>query len=351
MMRAGVIGVGSMGKNHARVYANMPGVKLVAVADRDPERVDRVASTYGVQQYTDYKEMLGREKLDVISVAVPTRAHAPVALDVIAHEVNCFVEKPIALTVEEGRQIVQAANDQGVKLSVGHIERYNPAVMELKHRLEMGHIGRVFQIYARRVGPSPGRIEDVGVVFDLATHELNIMEHLIGAPIKMMYAETEQEIHEYHEDLLLALLKFQNGTVGGLDINWLTPKKTRELSIIGERGMFLLNYLTQELYFVENNYTNGQWEGLVALIGVSEGQRIKYEIRRQEPLSVELSAFVHAVQDGAPPRISGEEALRAVYLASKLLLSGREERIVLLDKEGNGDRVPFRERFAHTYLR
>ncbi len=348
MIRAAVIGVGSMGRNHARVYANMAGVQLVAVADMKDAKAKHIASTYGVRSYLDYREMLAQEQLDVVSVAVPTRDHASVARGVIEQGLHCFIEKPIALTVEEGRRIVRAANESGVKLGVGHIERYNPAVVELKHRLAAGQLGRVFQIYAHRVGPSPGRIEDVGVVFDLATHELNVMEHLIGSPIITMYAETEREIHEYHEDLLSALLKFEDGTVGGLDINWLTPKKTRELSVIGERGMFLLNYLTQELYFVENNYTNGQWEGLVALMGVSEGQRVKYEIRRQEPLSLELQAFVHAVQEDRPPLVSGEEALRAVYLASKLVLSGKEERIIRLDKEGNGDRVPFSTCFAQV---
>jgi predicted dehydrogenase len=162
---------------------------------------------------------------------------------------------------------------------------------------------------------------DVGVVFDLATHELNIMEYLIGSPIQTLYAETEQEIHANHEDLLSGLLKFANGAVGVLDINWLTPTKIRELSILGERGMFHVNYLTQELYFYENNYANG-WEGMVALMGVSEGRITRYEVRKREPLVEELEQFIRAITNGEEHLIGGQEGMRAVYLAEKLVQSG-----------------------------
>jgi predicted dehydrogenase len=153
------------------------------------------------------------------------------------------------------------------------------------------------------------------------------MEYLIGAPIRCLYAETEQEIHGSHEDLLSGLLKFDNGAVGVLDINWLTPTKIRELTMLGERGMFHVNYLTQELYFYENNYANG-WEGMVALMGVSEGRITKYEIRRREPLVEELEDFVAATQNGHDSLISGEEGMRAVFLAEKMVSSGQEHAIL-----------------------
>jgi len=331
MLNVGVIGVGAMGKNHARVFANLPQVQLVAVADVDEDAVRQVAHTYRAHAYTDYRGMLDHESLDLVSIAVPTRLHLPVALDVMSRGLHCLIEKPIAASVEEGEQIVAAARQAGVKVTVGHIERFNPAVLELKRRLSLGQLGRVFQIHARRVGPFPPRVTDVGVVFDLATHELNIMEYVVGSPITSLYAETEQEIHANHEDLLSGLLKFANGTVGVLDINWLTPTKIRQLTLIGERGMFMVNYLTQELHFIENGEANGQWEGLVALMGVSEGRHIKYEVQRREPLRVELEHFVQAILDHTAPLISPEEALRAVYLAEKTVHSGQEHRIIMLD--------------------
>lgn len=327
MLNVGVVGVGSMGRNHARVYAQMPDVNLVALADSCEETVASIARTYKANAYVDYREMLEREQLDIVSVAVPTRLHRETALACLERGVHTLVEKPLAFTVGECHDMIEAARHKGVHLGVGHIERFNPAILELKRRLAAGELGRVFQIRSRRVGPFPSRIADVGVVFDLATHELNIMEYLIGAPIRNLYAETEQEIHAGHEDLLSGLLKFDNGAVGVLDINWLTPTKIRELSMLGARGMFHVNYLTQELYFYENNYANG-WEGMVALMGVSEGRITKYEIRKREPLVEELEDFVRAVRHGHDSLISGREGMRAVYLAEKMVCSGLEHAIL-----------------------
>ncbi len=345
-LNAAVIGVGTMGRNHARVLASLPHVQLVAVADVDEEAAHQAASTYRAHAYTDYREMLEKERLDLVVIAVPTHLHTPIALDVISQGIHCLIEKPIASSVEEGEQIVRAAREANVKVTVGHIERFNPAVLELKRRLLDGQLGRIFQVMARRVGPFPPRVTDVGVVFDLATHELNIMEYLVASPIATVYAETEQEIHAQHEDLLSGLLKFENGTVGVLDINWLTPRKIRELTLIGERGMFQVNYLTQELHFIENGEITDHWDGLVALMGVSEGRHIKYELQRREPLRLELEHFAQAILEDVPPLISPEEALRAVYLAEKLLESGQRHTIIRLDNGRYHE-----ELFAHTPAR
>lgn len=330
LLRAAVIGVGSMGRNHARVYAEMEDVQLIAVADVDQAAAVRVANIYGVRAYADYRMMLEAEPLDLVTIAVPTRLHREVAEEAAAHGVHLFVEKPLAGSVEDAQAIIDAARAAGVKLGVGHIERFNPAILQLKVELDAGRLGRMFQLHARRVGPFPPRVEDVGVVFDLATHELNIMEYLANARVVSLYAETEREIHEQHEDLLSGVIKFDNGVVGVLDINWLTPTKIRELSVIGERGMFRVNYLTQELYLHENSFFSENWESAVALMGVSEGRTIKYEIKRKEPLKAELESFVEAIRQDKPPAISGEEGLRAVFLAQKLVESGLRHEVVHL---------------------
>ena len=330
LLRAAVIGVGSMGRNHARVYAEMEDVQLIAVADVDQAAAVRVANIYGVRAYADYRMMLEAEPLDLVTIAVPTRLHREVAEEAAAHGVHLFVEKPLAGSVEDAQAIIDAARSAGVKLGVGHIERFNPAILQLKVELDAGRLGRMFQLHARRVGPFPPRVEDVGVVFDLATHELNIMEYLANARVVSLYAETEREIHEQHEDLLSGVIKFDNGVVGVLDINWLTPTKIRELSVIGERGMFRVNYLTQELYLHENSFFSENWESAVALMGVSEGRTIKYEIKRKEPLKAELESFVEAIRQDKPPAIGGEEGLRAVFLAQKLVESGLRHEVVHL---------------------
>ncbi len=326
-LKAAVIGVGMMGRNHARVYAQMEGTILVAAADPDSTVLEPIARTYRVPVYTDYVQLLAEEKPDLVSIAVPTRLHREVAVAAMRRGLHVFLEKPIAVSVEEGRKIVECAHREGVKLGVGHIERFNPAVTELKKQLNAGQLGRIFQIHARRVGPFPSRVGDVGVVIDLATHELNLLEYLTGSRVKSVYAETEREIHAKHEDLLTGILKFEDGTVGILDINWLTPTKIRELSLIGEKGMFLVNYLTQDLYFYENDFRNGNWEGL-AIMGVSEGQRIRHNVKRKEPLLAELESFVEAIENDTEPQIGGEEALRAVLLAERLIESGEQHQVV-----------------------
>ncbi len=329
LLNAAVIGVGAMGANHARVYARMPTTNLVAVADLDPVVRDRVAHTYKAKAYNDYREMLEREQIDIVTIALPTHLHCQVAQETMARGIHTFVEKPLADSVTSGRAMIDASHRHEVLLGVGHIERYNPAVIALRQRLESGQLGRIYQIHARRIGPFPPRVQDVGVVFDLATHELNIMEYLAGAGIRSIAAEVKRTLQNDHEDLVSAIVRFDDAAVGVLDINWLTPTKIRQLSVLGERGMFLVNYLTQELWFYENRSAVDQWESL-ATAGVSEGSVIKYELERVEPLRAELEAFVDAAIHGYNGLVNGEEGLRAVYLAEQILRASRERRVITL---------------------
>ena len=194
-LRVAVIGVGAMGRNHARVYAEMPEVELVGIADADLATAQAVARRYGTQAYSDHIRLLDELRPDAVTVAVPTVEHLHVALECIEHGVHLLVEKPIAFTVEEGRQIIAAAEQAGVKLMVGHVERFNPAVLALKQHLAAGKLGRVFQIEAHREGPFPSRVQDVGVVIDLAVHDLDVMRYVSGCEVVRVYAETERRIH------------------------------------------------------------------------------------------------------------------------------------------------------------
>jgi predicted dehydrogenase len=212
---------------------------------------------------------------------------------------------------------------------VGHIARFNPAMQILKARLESGELGRIFQIACRRVGPFPARIRDVGVVIDLAPHDLDIMRYLIGASPLRVFAETEQRIHTDHEDLLLGLLRFPDGITGSLEINWLTPAKEREVLVLGERGLYRMDDLTQDLYFYENALVGGtSWQTMQALRGVSEGQTVRFAFRRYEPLKGELEAFLGAIRAGCPVPVSGEDGLEALRLALALVESGRTHQVI-----------------------
>jgi predicted dehydrogenase len=285
--------------------------------------------------FSDYRRMLDEERLDLVTVAVPTRLHVEVASAVIERGIPLLVEKPLAAAIAEGERLRDLASDARVPMTVGHIERFNPAVIELKRRVEAGELGRVFQVHARRVGPFPERVRDVGVVLDLAPHDIDVMRFVLGAEIARVQAETEQRINTEYEDMLSGLLRFTNGVVGVLDINWLTPTKIRELSVLGERGMFVVDYLARELTFFENDHPRGQDADWAAhhLKGVTEGPVHLLDVEKREPLRVELEAFAAAVRDGTPPAVSPEDGIAAMAAAEALVRAARTGEHVTLPLE------------------
>jgi predicted dehydrogenase len=335
LLGAAVIGVGAMGQHHARVYAQLPGTQLLAVADRDAAIGERIARLYHAQACADHCKLLEELRPDIVTVAVPTELHHQVVSDALHAGCHVLVEKPISATEEQARDLIEQADSLGRKLMVGHIVRFDPAVQALKERLQKGELGRIFQIRCRRLGPFPSRIRDVGVVIDLATHDLDIIRFLTGQEAVRVYAETEQEIHSAYEDILVGTVRLADGTIGILDVNWLTPSKVRELTVTGERGMFLIDLLTQDLYFYENAETNGlRWSAINLLRGVSEGRMIRYPIGKYEPLKAELEAFVQAVVEDSPVPVNGEDGLAALRLARAMVQSGKEGRSIELCSTG-----------------
>ena len=331
MTRVGLIGLGAMGRNHLRVLAGLDSVELAAVCDQDAAIADGVARSHSIRAYRTWDEMLGSEQLDAAIVAVPTGLHLEAGLAALRRGVHVLVEKPIAANLEEGRRLVAEARRAKRVLAVGHIERFNPAVRELQRRVRAGELGRLFQIQARRLGPFPARIRDVGVVIDLATHDLDVMDHVAGSEVERLYAETERRIHTDHEDILNALLKFETGVLGVLQVNWLTPTKIREVTVLGERGMFACNYLTQELTLFRNAEVLVGAEARRQPRTVKEGESVAIAITRSEPLHMELESFVRAVRGERPVEVDGEAGLRALHLALALVTSASESRVLFRD--------------------
>ena len=332
-LRAGVVGLGMMGRNHVRVWdESVEGVELVAVADPDEGAVRRATSGRRSRGYDDPERMFAEEELDLVSIVAPTSLHLPVTLTALGAGANVLVEKPIAATRDEAMTMIEAADRAGRMLTVGHIERFNPAIRELHRRLEAGELGRIFQVSATRLGPFPARIRDVGVVVDLAPHDLDVMRYLVGSEPIRIYAEAERCIHTEHEDLFNGLMKFENGVVGTLNINWLTATKQRTLTVTGERGYYVADYIAQDLVLYANpdadlTWTNRGADGFGAPISsVAEGEMTRRSIRRAEPLAVELGEFARAVRDGGPPPVDPHDAMVALLLATKMVesaLSGR----------------------------
>jgi UDP-N-acetylglucosamine 3-dehydrogenase len=325
-LRLGLAGLGSMGRNHLRILSNRPGIGLVAVADPVAEVLAAAIAGSGAKGFDDPLAMIAEAQLDGLVIAAPTNAHLPLALAAIDRGIAVLVEKPLAGTVDEAMRIVQAAHVCGVPVQVGHVERFNPAVLELGRLLKAGWLSTIYAIVSRRAGPFPARIRDVGVTIDLGTHDVDILSWIAGERPTRVYAELAQRIHADHEDLLFGLLHFPSGATGMLDVNWLTPAKRRQLVVVGEEGMFELDYLTQRLTFTRADVGHPKMIGGYA--PTFTGEVAELPVANAEPLGAELDAFVGVIRDGGTPVISAVDGLWAVAIASGLLQAGKDGRPV-----------------------
>ena len=324
-LRIGLAGLGSMGRNHLRILSGRPDLRLAAVADPVPEALAAAVAASGAQGFAEPLSMLAEAELDAVVIAAPTMAHLPIALAAIERGTAVLVEKPLAATTDEALRILAAARTVGVPVQVGHVERFNPAVLELGRLLEAGWLSTVYAIASRRAGPFPARIRDVGVTIDLATHDVDILSWIAGERPVRVYAEIAQRLHATHEDLLFGLVHFPSGATGMLDVNWLTPAKRRQLVVTGEEGMFELDYLTQRLTF-----TRATADVSPTLIGgyapTFEGDVAVLPVANAEPLAAEIDAFVEVVRRGGRPIIDAEDGLWAVAIANGLLESAAAHR-------------------------
>jgi len=305
--KVGVIGVGAMGRNHARVYSELNDVQLIGVADINEKLASSVAQSYECKAHADYNDLLN-ETLDAVSIAVPTTLHKKVALEAIQRGVSILVEKPLADTVENADEIIEAARQSGVKLMVGHVERFNPAIIKLKELISNGLLGDIISISAKRVGPYNPRIRDVGIILDLGTHDIDIMFYLYGDKVKEVYASAGSVIHS-HEDHAIITLNFDNGSSGVIETNWLTPHKVRNLTVIGSKGIAEVNYIDSTLRIFDIEWVRDA------------------KIEKEEPLKLELAHFIDCVQHDKEPLVSGQEGKHALQVALAAIESARTGRV------------------------
>jgi predicted dehydrogenase len=309
-----------MGMIHLRVLRELADerVQLVGIADTSEAALQRAVSCFHVAGYSDYRQMIEETRPQLVAVVVPTHLHFEVAAFALERGVHVLLEKPMTSTVAEAQTLIQLARRNAAILAIGHVERFNPAVIQLKSRLMQGELGNIFHLHARRLGPFPPRMRDVGVTLDLASHDIDVMRYLASAEIEHVYAETQRRIHTKHEDFVVGLIRFTNEITGLLDVNWLTPTKVRELSVTGERGMFQVNYLTQDVYFYANDYTTTDWEALRTLTGVSEGTMTRYKVQKAEPLLLEYEDVLGAIQADTAPTVTGEDGLAVLQIVFQL---------------------------------
>jgi predicted dehydrogenase len=329
VLRGAIVGLGMMGRHHARLLQTTPRIAFAGAVDPLGDRHGAVRDADRVHATID--ELIDRGRPDFAIVAVPTEEHLGAVRALASAGVHVLIEKPLAGSVEEAREVIAICRDAGIRAAVGHVERFNPALVELRRRTEDGQVGEVFLIGTERCGPFPDRVKDVGVVKDLATHDLDLVGWLGKSPIDLVAAQTVHKTGRAHEDLVLASGRLRSGLAFSITVDWLTPLKIRRMRILGDRGMLVADTLTSDLVFHENGRVTSEWDSTQALRGVAEGNSTRYALRRREPLLAELEAFCAFVRgDDASGAVSLEEGLQAVRCAEKVLESARRSETVRL---------------------
>lgn len=325
-LRAGLIGLGMMGRHHARVLGSLGGVDLVAVADPggDPHHAA------GDRPLHASIEDLIAENLDYCMVAVPTIYHEEIALALAAAGVHAMIEKPLAQDTASAQRIADAFAAAGLVGAVGHIERYNPALQSARKRLENGDLGKVYQVVTRRQGPFPARIADVGVVKDLATHDIDLTAWVTQQPYVTVSARTAHQAGREYEDMVSAVGHLADGTITSHLVNWLSPFKERLTVITGEKGAFVASTLTADLTFHANGSIDQSESQSAQFRGVTEGDVIKYELKRPEPLMTEHEQFRDAVLGKEADIVTLEQGLRTVQVAEAMIQAAKDGTVITL---------------------
>jgi len=301
-LRLGVVGVGVMGANHARVLADLAEVKLVGIADPDQKQRDLVSKALGCAGHADVEALIAAG-VDAITIAAPTHLHRDLALTCIRHGVHILVEKPIASSVEEGRAIIAAAQRAGLTLMIGHVERFNPAVESIKAAIRDEDI---LSIAITRVGPFPPRMSNVGVVIDLAVHDIDLIRWFTDSDIVEVQPQLSNAIAE-REDIALLQFRTASGVLAHINTNWLTPFKARSVTVATRKKYIMGDLLTRQVTECFGFQPDGSYSMRHLSVGYAE------------PLRAELQAFVSAIQLGERPAVTGEEGVASLEIAIRCL--------------------------------
>ncbi len=313
-LNVGVIGLGNMGKHHVRNYSNLSTASLVAVCDVQADIAKQFEDQYHCRAFTDLDQMLDQANLDAVSITVPTRFHYEIAKKVIQSGVHLLVEKPICDSVADSEELIQLAKDHKVTLMVGHIERFNPAVIALKKLIDDGHLGKVTSLISKRVGAFPAQIKDANVIIDLAVHDIDIFSFLLNKNPDQIHGNAGRALIDGREDYAEIFLAYgdQNGFI---QVNWITPIRIRNLAVTGTKGYAELNYMTQELTTYQSNYHQDfdNFGDYIIKFGIPNKQEVLIE--KKEPLALELAHFISCIQTQSSPLITGEVGLKALDIA------------------------------------
>ena len=328
--RVAVVGLGAMGINHARVYHDI-GARLVAVCDLDESRGKTAAQRYRCDYVKDFGELLNARGVDALSIVTPTEHHHALAKAAIEAGKHVLVEKPLCDTLPKARELVELARAKGVVLAVGHVERHNPVVAAAKRLIASGEVGEVLSISARRVNRNvEGRVKDVGVILDLAIHDLDVIRYLVGGDPEFVFATAMPAPGGRHEERAQILLRFPGGVTAVVDTNWLTPRKVRRLALTCSKAYVEADYILQTLEVSTSRAGAPPEDNLFAM--PLEHDVRTHQMKAAEPLAAELRDFLRAVETGARPLVPGEDGLAALAIAHAALQSAAKGRPVALSE-------------------
>ncbi|MHA2314625.1 MAG: Gfo/Idh/MocA family oxidoreductase [Candidatus Hermodarchaeia archaeon] len=313
-IRVGVIGVGAWGKNHVRVFSELEEATLAGIVDRDVERAKSYAQKFNTIHYPNVEELLLQEDIDAVTICTPTVTHADLALQAIDAGKHLLLEKPMTDTAQQAHRVIDAAKSANTILMVGFVERFNPSVETAAQIIDEEKIGELVLGSARRLGPFvPGRVADIGIIKDMAIHDIDIARFLAKQEASSVYAIAGQLYHKY-EDYANLVIRFDDKPTFFLECNWLTPHKMRGLNITGSQGVISLDYISQEV-----------------TLGTSQREQ-KSTSQWDEPLKRELSHFVKCITENQNPTTSGSDGLEALRIAEAALKSAHTKSIIYLEE-------------------
>lgn len=322
-LKVGLVGLGMMGKNHARILSRLDGIDFVGIYD--PIFIENsTQQTFGVPKYKELDQLI-EQNLDYCVIASPTDTHLKTAIDLLNNGVNCLIEKPITTDYKSAIAIKEIASNKSLVVGIGHIERYNSAIQLLKSKLQTGELGEIFQISTRRQGPFPSRISDVGVVRDLATHDVDLCMWLTNSNFTSVYSKILKKANRLHEDMVSVTGTLSNGSIVNILVNWLNPIKDRNIFVIGETGAFQVNTLNSELTFFRNGIHRISQDSIAHFQGVTQGDATIYAFEKKEPLLSEHENFRNRILGKESKIVSIDEGLDTIRVTDAILRSSELE--------------------------
>lgn len=328
MLSVAVIGTGSMGRNHVRVYSEM--ANLVGIADISKACAEPLANQFKTQCVVDYNELLKNPELDAVSVSTPTVTHHEIAKKALEAGKHVIIEKPMCESVEQGIELRDLAREKGLVLAIGFIERHNPITRFTKNLIDTDQLGDIIDLTSRRVSSYPARIRDVGVILDLGVHDMDVLRYFAGSKVVNVYTLAGSHSNPQFEDHANILLEFENGIYGHIEVNWLTPMKSRKVFLTTSKNFVEMDYTDQSLEISTSKFLDIDLGNLYRIPQAYDTEKIS--VAQQEPLKNELSDFLQAIEEKRDPLVTADDGINVLKIALSCIESMNQKKNIPVEE-------------------